>query len=120
LQVVVGAGDQAPVVDSMAEDDLVPGAAVVGPGDDAAGVSCSHRDSTGHREVDPRMEFPGAVDRVHAPAEVRVQPGIDGIDPAAAGVRRAARGTSPAAAAATAALLLALPLGPLLLLPLLL
>src|SRR5699024_8730404 len=105
LQVMVRGGDQATVHDAVAEDDLVARAAVVGAGDHPAGVRGLDRDAAGDREVDAGVELPGAVDRVDAPAEVRVQPCVDGVDPTARG-RGAARG--PAAAAAAAALLLLL------------
>src|SRR5699024_885698 len=107
LQVMVRGGDQATVHDAVAEDDLVAGAAVVGAGDHPAGVGGLDRDAAGDREVDAGVELPGAVDRVDAPAEVRVQARVDGVDPAARG-RGAARGPAAAAAAAAAALLLLL------------
>src|SRR5699024_11160459 len=78
LQVVVRGGDQVTVHDAVAEDDLVAGAAVVGAGDDPTGVRGLDRDPAGDREVDTGMELAGAVDRVDAPAEVRVQPCVDG------------------------------------------
>src|SRR5699024_9405278 len=120
LQVVVRGGDQMAVHDAVAEDGLVAGAAAVGAGDDPTGMRGLDRDPAGDREVDAGMELPGAVDRVDAPAEVRVQPGVDGVDPAARGGRRTARGPAAAAAAvaAVAALLLLLPLAALALLAL--
>src|SRR5699024_3733866 len=114
LQVMVRGRDQTAVHDAVAEDDLVAGAAVVGAGDDPAGVRGLDRDPAGDREVDAGVELPGAVDRVDAPAEVRIQPCVDGVDPSARGGRRTARGPAAAAAAAVALLLLLL----LLLLPL--
>src|SRR5699024_4667648 len=107
LQVVVRGGDQVAVHDAVAEDDLVAGAAVVGARDDPSRVGGLDRHPAGDREVDAGVQLPGAVDRVDAPAEVRVQAGVDGVDPAA-GRGRAARGAAPAAAAAVAALLLLL------------
>src|SRR5699024_4446675 len=100
--------DQTAVHDAVAEDDLVAGAAVVGAGDDPAGVRGLDRDPAGDREVDAGVELPGAVDRMDAPAEVRIQPCVDGVDPSARGGRRTARGPAAAAAAAVALLLLLL------------
>src|SRR5699024_5767367 len=76
--------------------------------DDPAGVRGLDRDPAGDREVDAGVELPGAVDRVDAPAEVRIQPCVDGVDPSARGGRRTARGPAAAAAAAVALLLLLL------------
>src|SRR5699024_4603293 len=108
LQVMVRGGDQATVHDAVAEDDLVARAAVVGAGDARAGVRGLDRNAAGDREVDAGVELPGAVDRVDAPAEVRIQPCVDGVDPSARGGRRTARGPAAAAAAAVALLLLLL------------